>query len=386
VLKRSATPADHLGGEGGQMDRRTFLRASAGVGVLAIGGRLLTACLPPGYGPLGDPDANGLRLPQGFTSRVIATSGQPVAGTGFTWPVNPDGGACFAVPGGGWVYVANSESLAPVGGASVIRFDGAGTIVEARSILSGTNVNCAGGPTPWGTWLSCEEHGAGQVWETYPLEVRPAVARPAMGRFSHEAAAVDTDHGCVYLTEDRPDGGLYRFTPTTWPDLAAGRLDILTTAGDGSLAWAEVPDPGGSPTPTRSQLASTRRFNGGEGIWWRPGAVCFATKGDNRVWVYLTASNELSVFYDRATSPSPELSGVDNILVSPAGELLVAEDGGDMQLVVVSGNNGIPALQLTGVSGSEMTGPALSPDGTRLYFSSQRNPGRTYEVTGPWHA
>jgi len=79
------------------------------------------------------------------------------------------------------------------------------------------------------------------------------------------------------------------------------------------------------------------------------------------------------------------LSGVDNITASSNGELFVAEDGGDMQVVQLFGTTVAAVAQVDGVTGSEITGPAFSPDGTRLYFSSQRNPGVTYEVTGPWH-
>jgi secreted PhoX family phosphatase len=186
------------------MDRRTFLRNA----VVASGGAvaLPTVAMATGAGaqaggaagPYGsidgqEPDENGLLLPAGFTSRIIAIAGEPVGETGYQWPPFPDGAATFDDGEGGWYLAVNSEVLIPTdrGGASSIRMNSDGEVTEAFSILDGTTGNCAGGPTPWGTWLSCEESGDnGQVWETDPTGADDAVAHPAMGQFNHEAAAV----------------------------------------------------------------------------------------------------------------------------------------------------------------------------------------------------
>lgn len=345
-------------------------------------------------GPLGDPDANGIRVPAGFTARIVAKSATPpVPGKEYAWHSLPDGGATFALADGGFVYVSNSE-LPIVGGASALRFDASGALVDAYPILQKTNVNCAGGPTPWNTWLSCEEFARGHVHECDPTGKRPAVMRPALGTFKHEAATVDPILHHVYLTEDETDGCLYRYVPDRlgshgFANLAAGKLEVAEVSADGSVTWHAVPDPNfeGS-VPTRLQVAAATHFDGGEGIWWHAGVVYFTAKGDNRVRAYATETQKMTVLYDVATSANPILSGVDNVTVSASGDVIVVEDGGDMQVVaILPSGELLPLAQIVGYPDSELTGPAFDPSGTRLYFSSQRGArgGTTFEITGPFH-
>ena len=391
------------------MDRRAFLRAGVTAAGLLTFGRALgrldgagaagTAAPGPGpYGTLaGTPDANGLILPPGFSSRVVATAGQVMPGaTGYTWHTDPDGGAVFSTPDGGWIYASNKEELLVLkqGGAGAIKFSASGEIVDAYRILNDTHQNCSGGATPWGTWLSCEEHPFGQVWECDPTKPGQGVPRPAMGTFWHEAVTVDPVGKRLYMTEDAFDGNrgyFYRFTPTTYPNLASGLLEAASMADDGSVTWVEVD----TSTPVvPDTVDGATMFAGGEGIWYHDGVVFFTTKSDDKVWRFDVAASKITVLYDPAGMTSPPLTGVDNCVVSRSGDLFVAEDGGNMELVLISPDGVVaPFLRVVEQDDSEISGPAFDPSGSRLYFSSMRGEtgqrsldGIVYEVTGPFRA
>src|SRR5690606_3245595 len=165
------------------------------------------------------------------------------------------------------------------------------------------------------------------VYECDPFGEVPARVLPALGRFKHEAVAVDPVQGHLYLTEDERDGGFYRFVPANGlPNLQRGSLQIAQAADDAAgtrIVWHDVPDPSAESLRTAHQVAEATRFNGGEGIAWHDGLVYFTTKGDNRVWCHDIRSGSLEVLYDAATSPSPHLTGVDNVTITPAGDVLV---------------------------------------------------------------
>lgn len=415
------------------LDRRRFLRDSfLGLGLVAIGGSLsgcsggggpLASTAPALSGTLGNlsptPDANGLLLPPGFTARVIGQAGQVVPGTNFRWHTDPDAGAVFARPGGGWVYTSNREFLP--GGVDAIEFDASGQISRAYNILPGaqSRLNCGGGVTPWNTWLSGEEYDLGVIWECDPFGVDAPRRLPALGTFSHEAATVDATSNIVYLTEDQPDGRFYRFVPTTpniggRADLTAGRLQALRILADPAtvnaegrggrwaVEWLDIANPnsvlGGVlfGTPTRLQAPDSFAFDGGEGVWYQRGIVYFATKGDRRVWALDVAAQRIEAIYDDAGFSAPVLSSVDNIVLTPRGDIVVSEDqAADAQVVAIRPDGRIQPLVQLGPAhaGSEVTGPAFSPDGRFFYFSSQRGTsgrtgvdGITYAVEGPWLA
>lgn len=377
-------------------DRRIFLKYSLASSVV-----LLPACksdpskevLSP-YGALQAADKNSVRLPRGFSSRIIAHCGQAVSSTlNYVWHGAPDGAACYTLNDGGWLYISNSELDQGQGGVSALRFDAAGNINDAYAILQNTHRNCGGCLTPWGTWLSCEEVVRGRVWECDPLGKKPAVAHPVMGLFNHESAAIDPTSHQVYLTEDEVDGCLYRFTPlqnTAGTDLSRGELEVAQVQ-DGHVLWHKVPDPLALKQPARYQLNQSSVFQGGEGVCFLEDTVYFTTKHDNRVWALNVTSATIRMVYDGSQKHTGILRGVDDIISDRTGNLLVAEDGDDYQIVMITPDGIVaPIIQLVDQGFSEVTGLAFSPDYKRLYFSSQRgvfgssHKGRTYEVTGPF--
>jgi secreted PhoX family phosphatase len=360
-----------------------------------------------------DPQTRML-IPRGFSVRQVARTGEaPVSRSDYVWHSNPDGGACFAMDDGGWVYVSNAEVGAwRQGGVGALRFDAGGQLVDSYAICTGTTNNCAGGPTPWGTWLTCEEIDEGLVYECDPTGRRLAVPAPALGLFKHEAAAVDPVHRHIYLTEDVEDGNFYRFVPDLYPpndraDLSSGRLEVAVVTGADPhqtrpVEWRPVPNPiprlgGDDPAqrepPTRYQVAGAEPFDGGEGCWYHEGIVYFTTKGDNRVWAVDTERGTIDLIYDKQSEQAfnPGIDDVDNLTVSAAGDVLVAEDGAEMRLVVVGpGVKPFELVNVIGHRGSEICGPAFNPGGDRLYFSSQNgvagdhSDGRIYELSGPF--
>lgn len=409
------------------MDRRQFLRrgiAGVGAGVVVpsismVHAGAQVASGVPGdspYGPLSDtPDENGVFLPEGFTSRVIAVSGEAVGDTDYAWHAFPDGAATYDDGAGGWYYACNSEVfdfLAPdAGGVSAIHFGPDGEILDAYRILEGSNSNCAGGPTPWGTWLSCEENLSelGRVFECDPTGAEPAVAHEAMGLWAHEAVAVDPDDEQLYLTQDHPEGLIYRFTPDAYPDLSAGTLDACIVGADNSVTWGPLTDTSGASAPTRTQVPGATIFPGGEGIWYHDGWVYFTTKVDHSVHAIDLRNQTYQLIWkgdpDGLGIEGTLLSHVDNITVDAGtGDLVVAEDGGNMELIIITPEGAVaPLVRIDGQENSEMTGPVFNPARDRLYFSSQRGPalkplreivpgidsddlgaGVTYEITGPF--
>lgn len=386
--------------------------------------------------PLQEVDSNGVMLPTGFTSRIVARNSDAdlaaISSTGYSWHPFPDGGATYPRKdgSGGWIYTSNSEVTVPLqGGCGAIVFDADGTIADAYSILDFTTMNCAGGKTPWDTWVSCEEHPIGMCWECDPYAPGQGTAKPSLGRFFHEAIAVDPKHNVIYLTEDAEDGRFYRWVAdpsdidamTGRMAMENGTLQCINLAGyeDGGyeaddaklrklmpVTWADVQNP---LQPQALNRGPGTVFNGGEGLWYYElpptiqsipvggtvptrGVVFWTTKGDNRVWALDVENQLVELIFDNGQI-EPAFGDVDNLTVSPGGDILVAEDGEGLRIMVVLPNKQSKTLvQLDPIAHaeSEICGPAFSPDGSRLYFSSQRGPdflgaptGTTFEVTIP---
>jgi secreted PhoX family phosphatase len=223
--------------------------------------------------------------------------------------------------------------------------------------------------------------------------------RSALGAFTHEAVAVDPQRLQLYLTEDVPDGCWYRFTPSHIdadgrPNLRTGKLEVaeIVAPESGAVRWHPIRDAAGRGQATRYQARAATRFRGAEGCWHSNGVVYFSTKGDDRIWAYAIAAEQLQVIYSATDHDRPVLRGVDNVTVSASEDVLVAEDNGDMQVVAITPDRQVVAIvQVAGQPDSEVTGPAFDPSGTRLYFSSQwgatgrGRDGITYEVTGPFN-
>jgi secreted PhoX family phosphatase len=300
--------------------RRHFLASTLGAATLAgpftaLGARAAahgTAAAPTaaGYGPLAPvrDHTTGLPLlwlPRGFEYLSYGWTRDPMA-DGLATPSNHDGMAAFRLGNrvhlvrnherreGAGAFATASYTYDPRsgGGTTTLVFDpGAGAWLESYASLAGTVRNCAGGPTPWGTWLTCEEtfltdsRRHGYVFEVPADGTSGAVPLPGLGRFSHEAVAVDPATGTVYLTEDRGDSRFYRFVPATPGHLAGGRLEAmaltgtldtaLAAAGDSwSVSWVPItePDPATDSVRQAAGALGAARIVRGEGCWPPRGA------------------------------------------------------------------------------------------------------------------
>ncbi len=435
--------------------RRSFLKTGlAAAGGLALAGPFATldaraAAGKPyrsrGYGPLAPAldHTTGLpllRLPRGFEYISFGWTGDPMV-DGTPTPGSHDGMGAYRV--GGRVHlVRNHERGAgsPIGAGGIPAYDAtagggnttvvfdpdAGAYLETRPSLAGTIRNCAGGTTPWGTWLSCEENTAltpqrhGYTFEVPADGASDAVPLTAMGRFNKEAAAVDGD-GIVYQSEDATPGGFYRFRPVTPGVLADGgalemlkvvgvhRANLRGAVGGGTtfaVEWVPIADPDpdtGSGVRDQGLALGAAEFARPEGLWYGNGLVYLActsggAAGQGQIFAYDPMASSLSCVFE---SPSADvLNAPDNICVSPRGGIVVCEDGsGDEFMHGLTPDGTIFPFAMNDVDlrttpvngiagdfrGTEWAGACYDvARGGNWLFANLQSPGITFAITGPW--
>ncbi len=465
-----------------QLTRRDLLSrwgvVTAGAVSVGFGGLRLFSETPvlradvagQGYGELVRDRKRRVDLPPGFSYKVISEVGDKMD-DGFRVPGSPDGMAAFAGPDGltvlvrnhelypdstegpfgkrnklfdrvptGMVYDDGNRRTPGLGGTTTIVYDTRRKkVVREFLSLAGTHRNCAGGPTPWGSWLTCEEtvqrvgsgdelkkfvaaRDHGYVFEV-PASAELGLAAPEpireMGRFRHEAVAIDPASGAVYLTEDREDGLLFRFLPKVADKLQRGgrlqALGLLDDSGGETRNWDKQRIKPGRPRPVkwidmdnvespqddlrvRGFRAGAARFARGEGIWYGEKEVFFAcTEGGRakvgQIWRYRpsphegtdqesSAPGQLELFIE--PNDSRLIDSADNLTVAPWGDLVVCEDrkGTVVRLVGVTPAGGIYTLAHSHLA-DEFAGVTFSPDGSTLFVNVQGK-GLTLAITGPW--
>jgi len=445
------------------LGRRGLLRAGAGAAALAALGPLeALGARSAGAAPLtkqpSSADYGALRpvkdqttglellaLPKGFEYLSYGWTGDVMA-NGNPTPGNHDGMGAFRRTDGKVAIVRNHERSGyagafttpaydanAAGGTTTLTFDAdAGAFLETVPSLGGTIRNCAGGTTPWGSWLTCEETSEvgpdgtrhGYVFEVPHDGVGTGVALTAMGRFSHEATCMDPSTGIVYLTEDATPSGLYRFLPDSPGDLTAGGRLQMMEIENGGVSYSTYTDPTGTEyrtdwvdidnpdfAPGELRLAIQGQLKGGavfrrlEGAWWGNERAYFVSTnggpaGQGQVFEYDPRSEYMRVLI--ASPSAGVLNNPDNLCVSPRGGIVLCEDGDGLEYLhglttdgavfpfalnnVVIPAGGVPGKSVNPgtYTGSEWAGSVFEPKNGNWLFANLQSPGITFAITGSW--
>jgi len=419
------------------------------------------------YGPLLDDKEGILKLPKGFSYTIISTVGEKMD-DGLFMPGKPDGMAAFPATNNKNIIVRNhevsfgdtqngafgqnNELLSKVdksylydfgrgeypglGGTTTLLYNPSTKKIEQSYMsLMGTVRNCAGGPTPWNSWLTCEEDVStpdgfieknhGYVFEIPSIaDKKPTLPIPIkeMGRFNHEAVAIDPKTGIVYLTEDRSDGLFYRFLPNNNQKLnKGGQLQVLKfvdqesadtrnwnsfgqqnieTGKSYKVAWENIDNVDTVDDDLRFRgynILKAAVFARGEGIWYGNNGVYFAcTNGGKakvgQIFKYLPSVNEgqntekdapptLTLFVE--PNDSSVMNNADNLTIAPWGDVITAEDNEHPFLVGIRPNGELYKLAENIGYVSEFAGVCFSPDGKTLFVNIQ-HAGITIAINGPW--
>lgn len=456
-------------------NRRDFIKTTGFIG-LGFMGLKLYACgggpqatdsvsIPEAldYGPLVPDPAGLIDLPDRFSYKVISTQGEAMD-DGLVVPGKPDGMATFPGEDGRVIVIRNHEVVATdkdlgafgsenanldaipkedfyeygsgefpgLGGTTTFVYNEKTMEIEKEFLsLAGTYRNCAGGPMPWGSWVTCEEDVTkagdfegnveldhGYVFEVPATEeVMRAAPKPIkeMGRFNHEAVAYDPKAGIVYLTEDRHDGLFYRFIPTKKDDLhSGGKLQALVVKGSPKFDtrnWPDTVGPDIQPNVPmkvewidlddveapeddlrmRGHEAGAAVFARGEGIWYDEGVIYFAcTNGGDlmkgQVFKFIpdpenVEGGELELFIE--PNNVDIMKYCDNLTVAPWGDVMLCEDDIDAYLRGVTPEGHIFTFGHCVGHQSEFTGICFSPSGKTMFVNIQ-HAGLTLAITGPW--